>query len=269
MLLRLIVKTSELFPAFRRWAWKRWYQHIAGYTVNSWSFMNYGYEPLASATERLELQEVDEDDRFCIQLYHEVASAVDLAGMNVLEVGSGRGGGASYVARYLTPAAMTGVDFSAKAVAFCRSRHNVPRLNFVVGDAESLPFEDETMDVVVNVESSHCYGSMPAFLQQVHRVLTADGHFLFTDFRAAEEIALLEDQLQSAGFIIAEQDNITANVVEAMTLDNERKQELIRNHISGWLSKTFQQFAGVEDSEVLQSFRDRLFVYKRYVLRKS
>lgn len=269
MLLRLIVRVSERFPAIRRWAWKRWYQHIAGYTVASWSFMNYGFEPLEPVTGRLELQQDDEDDRFCIQLYHQVASAVDLAEKNVLEVGSGRGGGASYVARYLRPAVMTGVDFSAKAVSFCKSRYDVPRLKFVVGDAENLPFEDGSLDAVLNVESSHCYGSMPAFLRQVHRVLIADGHFLYTDFRVAEEIELLEEQLQSAGFTIVEQHDITANVVQAMTLDNERKQGLIHNHIPGWLAKTFRQFAGVENSEVLQSFQDRAFVYKRYALRKS
>ena len=269
VLLRLIVKISERFPAFRRWAWKRWYQHIAGYTVASWSFMNYGFESLDAESARLELQQDDEDDRFCIQLYHQVANAVELAGRNVLEVGSGRGGGASYVARYLSPSSMTGVDFSAKAVSFCRSRHNVDGLKFVVGDAENLPFEDGSVDAVVNVESSHCYGSMPAFLQQVYRVLSTDGHFLYTDFRAADEIDMLEEQLQSAGFTFVEQHDITANVVQAMTLDNQRKQDLIRNHISGWLAMTFQQFAGVEDSEVLQSFRDRAFVYKRYVLRKA
>ena len=35
------------------------------------------------------------------QLYHYVAAAVDLDGKKVLEVGSGRGGSASYVARVL------------------------------------------------------------------------------------------------------------------------------------------------------------------------
>ena len=35
------------------------------------------------------------------QLYHYVAAAVDLDGKKVLEVGSGRGGGANYVTRVL------------------------------------------------------------------------------------------------------------------------------------------------------------------------
>ncbi|SVD50227.1 uncharacterized protein METZ01_LOCUS403081 [marine metagenome] len=35
------------------------------------------------------------------QLYHYVAASVDLDGKKVLEVGSGRGGGANYVTRVL------------------------------------------------------------------------------------------------------------------------------------------------------------------------
>ncbi|QDU31359.1 Phthiotriol/phenolphthiotriol dimycocerosates methyltransferase [Anatilimnocola aggregata] len=54
-------------------------------------------------------------------------------------------------------------------------------LSFVVGDAENLPFEDDTFDAVVNVESSHCYRSDPAFLAQVRRVLRTGGHVLFAD----------------------------------------------------------------------------------------
>ena len=268
MLLRLLVNLTDMFPTFRRWVWKRWYQHIAGYDVASWSFMNYGYAPADDSSETLELEATDEDDRFCIQLYHRVASAVSLKDLDVLEVGSGRGGGSSFVKRYLNPATMTGVDFSVKAVKFCRERHQIEGLSFQQGDAENLSFNDATFDAVVNVESSHCYGSMPSFLSQVYRVLRPGGCFLFTDFRTSEEIGILEEQLIGSGLTIVEQEDITPNVVSALKQDSERKQTLIRQHIRGWLSNTFQQFAGVEDSEVLASFESRSFIYKRYVLRK-
>ena len=44
-------------------------------------------------------------------------------GLDVLEVGSGRGGGADYVKRCLKPRTMTGVDFSKNAVAFSNRRY--------------------------------------------------------------------------------------------------------------------------------------------------
>ena len=54
--------------------------------------------------------------------------------------------------------------------------------------AESLPLGDASVDVLVNVESSHCYGNFQKFIAEVHRVLKVGGVFLFADFRDDEEI---------------------------------------------------------------------------------
>jgi len=77
------------------------------------------------------LDEEDERNRYFIQLYHYVATGATFKGQNVLEVGSGRGGGASYIRRYLRPKTMTGVDFSERAVSFCRERHKIGGLDLV------------------------------------------------------------------------------------------------------------------------------------------
>ena len=182
MLAKFLLAITHGSPSLRRWLWKRWYQYLAGYRLPDWSFMNYGFERTGALDKWLDLEAADEPDRYCIQLYHQVAAAIDLEGLDVLEVGSGRGGGASYVRRYLKPRSLTGVDFSPKAVEFCRRKHTIDGLSFVVGDAESLPFEDASFDAVINVESSHCYGSLAAFFGQVKRVLRPGGHFLHADF---------------------------------------------------------------------------------------
>ena len=59
------------------------------------TFMNYGYANLDPSANGLALNEAERDNRYCIQLYHHVAAAVDLTAKDVVEVGSGRGGGAS------------------------------------------------------------------------------------------------------------------------------------------------------------------------------
>ena len=51
------------------------------------------------------------------------------------------------------------------------------------GNAESLPFADESFDAVINVEASHGYPDFPRFLAEVARVLRPGGHFLYADFR--------------------------------------------------------------------------------------
>jgi SAM-dependent methyltransferase len=164
-------------PSVRRLLWRSWYQFLARrYRDQRWTFMNYGYHP-PHGMAPLALQPEDEADRSCIQLYGLVAGAADLTGRDVLELSSGRGGGASFVFRYFQPRRMVGIDVSPLAVAFSRARHAVPGLSFEVGDAERLNLAAASFDTVLNVESSHCYGDLSAFLREVRRVLRPNGDF--------------------------------------------------------------------------------------------
>ena len=269
MLTRLFNALCRLSPALKRWMWRRWYQFLAGrYDSRTWSFMNYGYAPLDPDTEKLALEANDEPDRYCIQLYHHVASAINLEDKEVLEVGSGRGGGSCYIKRYLKPRRMVGVDFSANVVAFCKDAYSVEGLSYMTGDAEQLPFEDESFDAVVNVESSHCYGSIEAFLAQVRRVLRPGGYFLFADLRSRDEFPGLREQLKRSGMEIVTETDIAANVLRALELDDARKKTLIRQSIGKLWSGTFAAFAGVKGSGIYEDFRSGAEVYHSYVLRK-
>ncbi len=268
MFIRIVFALMQFSPWLKKFIWKRWYQYIAGYRNADWEFMNYGYAPTTGEPKTLELEPADEPNRYSIQLYHRVATAVPVAGKKVLEVGSGRGGGASFVARYLQPQSMTGVDYSAKAVRFCNGRHQVNGLSFVQGDAESLPFGAGSFDVVINVESSHCYGSMPKFLAEVKRVLAPGGHFSFVDLRADEDEAKLHSQILASGMDLIEHEDITPQVLVALRLDSARKLAQMEKSISKTLLPMFTQFAGIEGSETYENFRTRRFVYVRYLMKK-
>jgi len=228
--------------------------------------MNYGFADPDG--EPLPLTEADESDRYFIQLYHHVATAVDLSGTSILEVGSGRGGGASYVARCLGPASVTGLDYSAEAVAFCKEIHRAENLVFREGDAESLCFGDDAFDVVLNVESSHCYGSMDTFCREVFRVLKPGGFFTWADFREVGPAKKLESQFESAGFEITSQAEITPQVLHALDLISETKQDSINRMVPRVLRSAFRDFAGVKDSKVYTLFKDRHMVYSKFLLRK-
>ncbi len=268
MLDKIFMTATEISPKLKRWLWRRWYQYLAGYRAEFWLFMNYGYAPLDDSSPMLELAEEEEQDRFCIQLYNHVAGRVDLKDVKVLEVGSGRGGGSSFIKRYLAPKTMTGVDFSSKAVDFSNRIHDVEGLTFQQGDAEKLQFDDNSFDAIVNVESSHCYGSVPRFLAQVQRILRPGGHFLFADFRPSEQIDELTSQLQESGLSILEEENISPNVVRALELDSERKRELVKLNFGRVLSKSMQQCVGVKGSTIHQNFDTGVFIYKRFLLQK-
>jgi len=180
MISRLFVAVSGL-PGMKKLLWRALYGYLAelGH-ADGWSFMNYGFAK--ADAESIPLAPEDEGNRHWIQLYDHVVDAVDLEGKETVEVGCGRGGGASFVKRYRRPKHMIGVDLSANAVELCRKTYSIDGLEFRVGDAEKLPLGDSSVDALINVESSHCYPSFATFVAEVHRVLRPGGHFLFADF---------------------------------------------------------------------------------------
>ena len=136
-------------PNIRRFIWKSWYQYLSGLDKGkNITFMNYGYADAAPRGKKLKLESADENNRYCIQLYHHIASTISLRGLDVLEVGCGRGGGSSYIMRYLKPRSITGIDFSKKAIKFCKEYYSAKGLSFYEADAESLPFDNEKFDVI-------------------------------------------------------------------------------------------------------------------------
>lgn len=177
-------------------------------------FLNYGYEE--DPPMSLPLTAADEPDRFPIQLYHRTATQVDLAGRDVLEVSCGHGGGASYLMRTLRPASYTGLDLNTVGIEFCRKRHSLSGLNFVQGNAESLPFPDRSFDAVVNVEAAINYQHVPQFFAEVERVLRPGGRFLYADIRYADEIASWEADLANIAMRLVSERDINAEVMRGL-----------------------------------------------------
>jgi SAM-dependent methyltransferase len=270
MLTSLLVFLCNVSPPLRRMLWRWWYSKLARQIATErWTFMNYGFAPADGTGMNLTLESGDEPDRLCIQLYELVSRAANLNGTDVLEVGSGRGGGASYLARAHRPAHMTGVDFSPQAVAFCTERHkDAANLKFLVGDAEALPFPDASFDAVVNVESSHCYGDVGRFFSEVRRVLRPGGWFLFADLRSDKDGSALEATLRQQPWQSVEKEEISKGVLKALELDDVRKRTMIEQIIPPRLRPLFEEFAGLTGSKVYRGLQSGDLVYLRFASRK-
>lgn len=247
------------------------YENLAKFfRTDDWLFMNYGYDSDALRRNKIPLSEGEEPHRYHIQLYHHLSSAVPFDGLDVLEIGSGRGGGASYIKRYLKPRSMTGVDYSNSAVAFCWQRYKLDGLSFVKGDAEKLALRDNTFDVVINIESSHGYRFMDTFLSEVKRILKPGGYFLFADIRGKiyVDYGVLRQQLIRSGLVLRKEEDITDAVLEAMDADKERKKELIDRNAPKLLWPVFYEFAGLPGTMTYKFFRTKYATYHYCVLQK-
>jgi ubiquinone/menaquinone biosynthesis C-methylase UbiE len=256
-------------PRLRRILWRLVYEFLAcRMPAPDWQFMNYGYAAL-DGEAALPLRVGDEGNRYSIQLYHHLASKAQLAGADVLEVGSGRGGGASYLMRYLGPRRVVGVELAAGAVRFARRRHRAKGLSFLHGDAERLPCGDGSFDVVINVESCHAYGNLPRFLGEVRRVLRDGGAFLCADLRDAQEMRAFHSELRDSGMELVEAADITPNVVAALERSEPAKREQIRRIVPHWARAVIGQFAGLRGSSSHALLSSRAMVYHAFILRKS
>jgi len=221
--------------------------------------MNYGYHGPSSAA--LQLLPADLDNRYPIYLYHRVVDGLDLTGKDVLEIGCGRGGGAAALFRYQRPRRLTGVDISYGAIELCRRLHRAEGLDFVQGDAEAVPFPAQSFDVIVNVESSFCYGSMERFLGEVRRLLRPGGHFLFADIRLTEEMPELRRALSGSGLELVREDDITANVAAALHLDSARRRSASRRALPWPAQQWFDVFLGIEGTRIPNGLEARRMVY--------
>jgi len=268
MIAKLFLNLTD-YPIFRRIMWKPIYEWLAKrFDFMEWHFMNYGYTPF-EYERKLKLNQEDEVHRHAIQLYHYLASKVRIEGMDVLEIGSGRGGGCNYIKRYFNPRKITGLDIAGNAVNFSKQTHLQKGLYYKQGNAEALPFENDYFDVIINVESCHAYGSVPRFLSEVKRVLCAGGYFLCTDIRSPEGMITLRRNLKNSGLTLVEEETITGNVIKAIEEEESIKILRIEKFIPRRFQKIFKEFAGAKGSKIHEDLKSGTLVYHRFVLQKN
>lgn len=270
MLTALFFQLVNRSPKGRRAALRGLFEYLARRSshVTGWTQMNYGYACDGANPHTVALAPEDEHERFCHQLYLKTVNGFDLRDRDVVEVSCGRGGGASFVHRYLCPRTLTGVDIAQSAVEFCRRVHRRPGLRFVQGDAEELPLFDESADAIINIEASFCYGDMGRFLAEIRRVLRPGGVFLYADLRHAEELAGLAAALANSGLELLEQTDITSNVACALELDGARRMAGVKALAPRFMRHAMEAFAGTPGSRIPTLLASGRMRYQSFVLRK-
>jgi ubiquinone/menaquinone biosynthesis C-methylase UbiE len=161
------------------------------------------------------------------------------------------------------------LDISPSVVNFCNRYYNSPGLSFAEGRAEKIPFQSESYDIAVNVESARCYSNINAFFNEIRRILNPNGHFLFADMIEKGTVAKIRQQLLSSGFSIRSENEITRNVAKGLELDSGRREWQIETKIPAFLRKAFRNFAGTEGTDRFKSFNNGKFEYWSFVLVKN
>ncbi len=182
-------------------------------------FLNYGLAEADPAVSSW-IRQDDLPYRYHLSLVRRVMGKTPTSEKQVLEIGSGRGGNCAYLAGYGEARRVWGMDRSVAHARFSRERHGTERTEFLVGDAERLPFSDRSFDVVLNLESAHCYGDFGSFLSEVHRVLRPEGIFCFADVWDWDGLSIdwrhREIQLRNSPMTLQSGEDITRDVLRSL-----------------------------------------------------
>ena len=114
----------------------------------------------------------------------------------VLEVGTGTGAGALLVAREFPHARVRGVDISPEMIRRAQNRIGLDpegRVAFKVADAANLPYEDESFDLVVQLNT-------PPFFAEIARVLRPGGYAVIAASWGSETPFYTPDSVMRRGF---------------------------------------------------------------------
>jgi len=104
----------------------------------------------------------------------------------ILDVGCGTGLLLRELARRLPGAAeLTGLDAAPGMIEQALARATDPRLRFVRGVAEQLPFDDAAFDLVISTTSFDHWADQRAGLTECQRVLEHGGLFVLADLCSA------------------------------------------------------------------------------------
>lgn len=109
---------------------------------------------------------------------------------NVLDVGCGTGPVIELLAKKYPEKHFVGLDITPAMIEVAQSK-GLSNADFLVGDAENLPFGDESFDAVLCSNSFHHYPNPGAFLRKAYRVLRPGGKLILRDYTSNDVVVWL------------------------------------------------------------------------------
>lgn len=175
-----------------------------------------------------------------------------LAGLRVLEIGCGMGLHTETMAR--AGAHVTAIDLTSTAIEATTRRLALRGLEAKLyqGDAESLPFDDQSFDFVWSWGVIHHSSSTTRVVRQIARVLKPEGEcriMVYNREGMSARVTLLKDHLLNGGFLRRSYEETLYRVTDGFSARYyvaEQFEDLFR----GFFKKTSSEICG-QDSDAI------------------
>lgn len=114
---------------------------------------------------------------------------------DVLDVGCGTGAVLELLHEQYPHKQLTGLDLTPKMIEVACAKQ-LDNINFIVGDAENLPFEPQSFDAVLCSNSFHHYPHPDRFFAEAARVLRPGGRLILRDYTSNDVVVWLMNTLE-------------------------------------------------------------------------
>ena len=108
---------------------------------------------------------------------------------DLLDAGCGPAPMISLLAEKYPDRHYTGLDLTPAMIEQAKKK-NIPNADFVVGDCENFPFEDNAFDAIICSNSFHHYPNPQAFFDSVKRWLRPGGRLVLRDVTSDNKLLL-------------------------------------------------------------------------------
>ena len=108
---------------------------------------------------------------------------------DLLDAGCGPAPMISLLAEKYPDRHYTGLDLTPAMIEQAKKK-NIPNADFVVGDCENFPFEDNAFDAIICSNSFHHYPNPQAFFDSVKRGLRPGGRLVLRDVTSDNKLLL-------------------------------------------------------------------------------
>jgi len=200
------------------------------------TYGNFNEQVLGAIRKETFIQDIGQNSWLTVDEYDCFLAWLGLAPeLHVLEVASGSGGPAVYLANH-AHCRVTGIDANASAIATAAQSaaqsNQTERVKFRLADANApLPFDDDSFDAILCIDSMNHFPDRLQTFREWHRVLRPGRRAVFTDPVVVtgpvtnDELALRssiglflfvppgvnERLISSAGLRLVKQEDVTAN----------------------------------------------------------
>ncbi|MBI5541515.1 MAG: class I SAM-dependent methyltransferase [Bacteroidia bacterium] len=201
-------------------------------------------------------------------LYLHLMREAEINGKNYMEIGCGRGAGLELLMNTYKPAKAVGVDISDTNIRYGKKINKGNGVQFIRGDAEKQIFPDKSFDVVLNLESSHCYASKMNFYKNVKNILKDDGTFLYSDLFWFDHLTLeMEKQFEEIGLYIVKKEDITKPIMRSIELQSKIRMHYVKGKATP--NKKLSDMVALPGTPLYDGLTNGTIKYLFYVLKKK